>query len=113
VEQVAATTLPAGYSLAWTDRRSRSSAPARVDFRLLARAGHGVPDSGGAVRTLGLAGRGVAGGSVRAARRTARVLLRGFTNDIYFQIGLVVLIGLAAKNAILIVEFAAQNLGRG
>jgi hydrophobic/amphiphilic exporter-1 (mainly G- bacteria), HAE1 family len=36
------------------------------------------------------------------------VALRGLTNDVYCQIGLVMLIGLASKNAILIVEFAEQ-----
>jgi HAE1 family hydrophobic/amphiphilic exporter-1/multidrug efflux pump len=41
------------------------------------------------------------------------IYLRGFPSDIYFQIGLVVLIGLAAKNAILIVEFAQQKLDEG
>lgn len=41
------------------------------------------------------------------------VFLRGMPNDIYFQIGLVVLVGLSAKNAILIVEFAAQKKAEG
>ena len=41
------------------------------------------------------------------------VWLRGFTNDVYFQIGLVTLLGLAAKNAILIVEFALLKHDEG
>ena len=41
------------------------------------------------------------------------VWLRGLSNDIYFQIGLVTLIGLAAKNAILIVEFANKRHAAG
>jgi len=41
------------------------------------------------------------------------VNLRGFENDVYFQIGLVTLLGLAAKNAILIVEFAVQRMHAG
>jgi hydrophobe/amphiphile efflux-1 (HAE1) family protein len=41
------------------------------------------------------------------------VWLRGMENNIYFQIGLVVLIGLAAKNAILIAEFAMQGMEQG
>jgi multidrug efflux pump len=41
------------------------------------------------------------------------VWLRGMENDVYFQIGLVTLIGLSAKNAILIVEFAVLERTRG
>ena len=41
------------------------------------------------------------------------VTLRDFTNDVYFQIGLVTLLGLAAKNAILIVEFALLKHQQG
>jgi HAE1 family hydrophobic/amphiphilic exporter-1/multidrug efflux pump len=43
----------------------------------------------------------------------AAVWLRGLTNDVYFQIGLVTLLGLAAKNAILIVEFAVLKHHEG
>ena len=41
------------------------------------------------------------------------ITLCGLENDIYFQIGLVMLVGLAAKNAILIVEFAKDEVDRG
>src|SRR6202000_2432907 len=41
------------------------------------------------------------------------VTLRGLSNDVYCQIGLVMLIGLSAKNSILIVEFAEQVRGQG
>ena len=37
------------------------------------------------------------------------VVLRGLENDVYFQVGLLTTIGLSAKNAILIVEFAEQG----
>ena len=43
----------------------------------------------------------------------AAIWLRGLANDVYFQIALVTLIGLAAKNAILIVEFAAEAWREG
>ncbi|CAD6551177.1 Efflux pump membrane transporter BepE [Paraburkholderia sabiae] len=41
------------------------------------------------------------------------ILLRGLNNDVYFQIGLTMLVALAAKNAILIFEFAVLNREAG
>jgi multidrug efflux pump len=41
------------------------------------------------------------------------ILLRGLSNDVYFQIGLTMLVALAAKNAILIFEFAVLNREQG
>jgi multidrug efflux pump len=41
------------------------------------------------------------------------ILLRGLNNDVYFQIGLTMLVALAAKNAILIFEYAVQNREKG
>ncbi len=43
----------------------------------------------------------------------AAVYTRGLTNDVYFQVGLLTTIGLSAKNAILIVEFAKRRYDRG
>ena len=40
------------------------------------------------------------------------VLIFGMENNVYFQIGLVMLIGLVAKNAILIVEFAKSEVNK-
>ena len=41
------------------------------------------------------------------------VNMRGLTNDVYFQIGLITIIGLSAKNAILIIEFAKDHYAEG
>ncbi|HSV19225.1 MAG TPA: multidrug efflux RND transporter permease subunit [Casimicrobiaceae bacterium] len=114
VEEVATATLPPGYTIEWTgqafqEKRIGTTAIFAFVFAivmvfLILSANYerwALP-----VAVLLAVPFGLLGALIF-------VWLRGFSNDIYFQIGLLVLIGLAAKNAILIVEFAAQKQADG
>ncbi|WP_369136594.1 efflux RND transporter permease subunit [Klebsiella variicola] len=108
VEDIAAR-LPSGVSVAWTglsfeERLSGSQAPALYALSLiivfLCLAGlyesWSIPFSVMLVIPLGVIGA------------VGATLLRGLGNDVFFQVGLLTTIGLSAKNAILIVEFARE-----
>ena len=106
--------LPPGYDLEWTglsyeERLSGSQAPAlyaislTVVFLCLAALyeSWSIPVAVMLVVPLGVLGAILA------------TLFRGLSNDVFFQVGLLTTVGLSAKNAILIVEFAKENYDRG
>ncbi|MBS4097575.1 MAG: multidrug efflux RND transporter permease subunit [Sulfuricella sp.] len=114
VEETAAATLPSGYEIAWTgqafqEKRTGSSSIQAFVFAivmvfLILAAQY---EKWSLPLAVIMAVPFALGGALTA------IFVRGMPNDIYFQIGLVVLIGLASKNAILIVEFAAQKHAQG
>ena len=114
VEEVASATLPDGFGISWTgqafqEKRSSGSSLQAFGFAIimvfliLAAQYEKWSLPVAVVMAVPFALMGA----------LTAIWLRGMPNDIYFQIGLVVLIGLASKNAILIVEFAAQKYAEG
>lgn len=106
--------LPNGFGLEWTgmsyqERLSGSQAPALYAISLLVvflclaalYESWSIPFSVMLVVPLGVIGA------------VAATWMRGLENDVYFQVGLLTIIGLSAKNAILIVEFASELNNKG
>jgi HAE1 family hydrophobic/amphiphilic exporter-1/multidrug efflux pump len=114
VEETAKATLPNGYEIAWTGQafqEKRSSGSSVQAFAFAVIMVFLILAAQYEKWSLPLAVIMAVPFALFGA--LAAIWIRGMPNDIYFQIGLVVLIGLAAKNAILIVEFAAQKYAEG
>jgi len=114
VERIAAQVLPDGYQVAWTGKafqEKRTGAAAVFAFSLAIIMVFLILAAQFETWALPLAV--IMAVPFAMAGALLAVLLRDMPNDIYFQIGMVTLIGLAAKNAILLVEFANQKMKAG
>ncbi|CAN4272956.1 AcrB Cation/multidrug efflux pump [Methylophilaceae bacterium] len=114
VEKIAAENLPDGYQIAWTgqayqEKRTGSAAIFAFGFAIVMV----FLILAAQFETWALPLAVIMAVPFALAGALLAVLMRGMPNDIYFQIGLITLVGLAAKNAILIVEFASQKMEEG
>jgi multidrug efflux pump len=114
VEKIAKQNLPDGYQVAWTgqayqEKRTGSAAIFAFSFAIIMV----FLILAAQFETWALPLAVIMAVPFALTGALLAVLIRGMPNDIYFQIGLITLVGLAAKNAILIVEFASQKLEEG
>jgi HAE1 family hydrophobic/amphiphilic exporter-1 len=114
MERLAATTLPQGMGFAWSGLSLEESKAGRQSFLIFGLALLLVYLTLAAqYESLVLPFIVLLGVPLAVFGALSAQWLRGFANDVYCQIGLLVLVGLAAKNSILIVEFAEQLRARG
>lgn len=111
MEQLASK-LPTGVGYDWTGMSYQERLRQPGTFTVRDFVDCRVPVSGCAVRELVDSVLRYAGRSAGVIGALLAATFRGLTNDVYFQVGLLTTIGLSAKNAILIVEFAKDLMDK-